>query len=188
IEARLRERLPAYMLPHWIELLERLPINPNGKLDRDALRMFAHAPRAASRGEQEAHGPTEARMLAVWRSALAAPGIGLDDDFFAAGGHSLLAVRLVAEAEREFGVRVRTARLFEARTVRRFSRLVDELRSDAANSLGCVVTIQAGGKRPPLVFLSGYGSAVIVFEALARALGPEQPLYVLDVGAFPVEE
>src|SRR5690606_27140082 len=92
------------------------------------------------------------------------------------------------EVEREFGVRVRTARLFEAPTVRRFSRLVDELRSDAASSLGCVVTIQAGGKRPPLVFLSGYGSAVIVFEALARALGPEQPLYVLDVGAFPVEE
>ncbi|MFA7505415.1 MAG: amino acid adenylation domain-containing protein [Burkholderiaceae bacterium] len=192
IEARLRERLPAYMLPHRIRLLERLPINANGKLDRDALRSIA---RAAEQGAapavaapDEELGPTEARMLEVWRGALGAPAIGLDDDFFALGGHSILAVKLLARVEQVFGVRVRTARLFDAPTVRRFSRLLDELRSDAASGLGCVVPIQTGGSRPPLVFLSGYGGAVIVFEALARALGPEQPLYVLDVGAFPVDE
>src|SRR5690606_29066079 len=129
-------------------------------------------------------GPTEERMLAVWRAALAAPTIGPDGDFFAVGGHSILAVKMGAEVERAFGVRVRTARLFEAPTVRLFSRLVDEKRRDAAARLGCVVPIQVGGSRPPLVFLSGYGSAVIVFEALARALGPDQPLYVIDPGAF----
>jgi amino acid adenylation domain-containing protein len=191
IEARLRERLPAFMLPQRITLVERLPINPNGKLDRDALRALANEPVPAGPAMAavvEALGPTEARMLEVWRGALGNPAIGPDDDFFAVGGHSILAVKMVAEVERAFGVRVRTARLFEAPSVRRFSRLVDELHGDAATRLGCVVSIQAGGGRPPLVFLSGYGGAVLVFEALARALGPDQPLYVLDIGAFPVEE
>ena len=190
IEARLRERLPAFMLPRAIVVLERLPINPNGKLDRDALRTVAPHRPSGPPGAVEAGplGPTGERMLAIWRAALAAPGIGPDDDFFAMGGHSILAVRMVAEVERAFGVRIRTARLFEAPTVRRFSRLVEETREDPSARLGCVVPIQAGGSRPPLVFLSGYGSAVIVFEALARALGPDQPLYVLDVGAFPTEE
>src|SRR5690606_12233170 len=115
-------------------------------------------------------GPTGERMLAIWRAALGAPDIGPDDDFFAVGGHSILAVRMVAEVERAFGLRIRTARLFEAPTVRRFARLVEETREDASARPDCVVPIQAGGGRPPLVFLSGYGSAVIVFEALARAL------------------
>jgi len=190
LETRLRERLPAYMLPRSIVVLERLPISPNGKLDRDALRAMARSRPAATPASADAGplGPTAERMLAIWRAALGAPALGPDDDFFAAGGHSILAVKMVAEVERAFGVRIRTARLFEAPTVRRFSALVERTREDPSARLGCVVPIQPGGSRPPLVFLSGYGSAVIVFEALARALGPDQPLYVLDVGAFPTEE
>src|SRR5690606_14423892 len=146
IGARLRERLPAYMLPQRIAVLARLPINPNGKLDREALRASARDQEPGTGAAAGPLGPTEERMLAVWRAALAAPAIGPDDDFFAVGGHSILAVKMVAEVERAFGLRLRTARLFEAPTVRLFSRLVDEKRRDAATRLGCVVPIQSGGR------------------------------------------
>ncbi|MGW2397465.1 non-ribosomal peptide synthetase [Kitasatospora sp. NPDC001664] len=103
LRAHLAERLPAFMLPATLTLLDRLPLAPNGKVDRAALP----APAAQAEREQ-ADGESVAETVArVWAALLPGAEAGADSeevDFFAAGGSSLLAVQLVARVQQELGI------------------------------------------------------------------------------------
>ncbi|MFI5532925.1 amino acid adenylation domain-containing protein [Kitasatospora sp. NPDC051853] len=104
LRAHLAERLPAFMLPATLTVLDRLPLAPNGKVDRSALPApAAEAERARTDGESVAE--TVARVWAVLLpGARAADGGEEETDFFAAGGSSLLAVQLVARVQQELGI------------------------------------------------------------------------------------
>jgi amino acid adenylation domain-containing protein len=114
----IRQRLPEYMIPSLIVELERIPLTPNGKVDRLAL------PDPFTRAEGAIHGftepvtPTEEALVAIWREVLKAEQVGVEDDFFEAGGHSLLAMQVVSRVERAFGVSVSVRRFFESPTIR----------------------------------------------------------------------
>ncbi|MFE2297689.1 amino acid adenylation domain-containing protein [Streptomyces sp. NPDC059445] len=115
-------RLPDYMVPAHLLVLDRLPLTPSGKLDRAALPepRFAGAEYRAPRGEAE-------RVLAeVYADVLGAgPGqIGVDDDFFAGGGDSIRSIQVVARAKAR-GVVVTTREIFEHRTVARLAELAE---------------------------------------------------------------
>jgi amino acid adenylation domain-containing protein len=86
LAAHAAERLPRYMLPAAILLLPTLPLTPNGKLDRAAL---PEPPAGAEPVREEPPTPGERRVLAIWRKEFGNEKLGLDDEFFAAGGHSL---------------------------------------------------------------------------------------------------
>ena len=114
--ARVRERLPVYMVPSDFVLLPRLPLNPNGKVDRRALA--AIAPDETRRGGTPLQGELERRIAAVWREVLGIEEVGADDNFFDAGGHSLLLVRLHSRLEEALGRTIPLVELFGAPTVR----------------------------------------------------------------------
>ncbi|MFD1815429.1 amino acid adenylation domain-containing protein [Rhodococcus gannanensis] len=95
----LAQRIPEYMIPSTITVIDRIPLTSNGKVDRSALVEPAVGP-TTSRPPRTA---TEATVLQEFRDALGDPGIGVDDDFFAHGGHSLLASRVVARLRAALG-------------------------------------------------------------------------------------
>jgi amino acid adenylation domain-containing protein len=180
LRALLRDQLPAYMVPSAYCLLDSLPLMSNAKLDRRALP--APSPMAFdAHARPPLEDPLERSLQEIWERSLRVQPIGPDDDFFALGGHSLKAIRLLADVERELGVALRAATLFEAPTIR---RLAAWMRDDRARTVSTVIPVQPKGDRSPLFFAPGAGGELFVFDALGRSLGVDQPLYVLDMYVF----
>ena len=124
--ADLKHRLPAYLVPSALARLDALPRLPNGKLDRKELAKLSSAtgPTAAYVAPRDL---TEAALAEVFAEVLGKERVGAFDDFFALGGHSLVAARAIARISRRLGVEVPLSVLFEAPTV---AGLAEKLRKD----------------------------------------------------------
>ncbi|HKH45326.1 MAG TPA: amino acid adenylation domain-containing protein, partial [Thermoanaerobaculia bacterium] len=109
-----REHLPAFMVPGAFVLMQALPLDPNGKVDRKALP----EPDPGPRGRYVApRTPLEGQVAAVWSEVLKVNRVGAEDDFFELGGHSLLATQIVARLERELGIDLGLRAFFDEPTV-----------------------------------------------------------------------
>jgi amino acid adenylation domain-containing protein len=124
LRAFLEERLPRYMVPAEIVLLPELPLNANGKLDRRALAARLAEPPALGRGLPPPRTPEERRIAAIWSEALGIESVGLRDDFFVIGGHSLVAVAVAERIQRELAVELPLAAFFRNPTVEGLARAI----------------------------------------------------------------
>jgi amino acid adenylation domain-containing protein len=125
LRRHLESLLPAHMVPNAFVLMERLPLTANGKLDRGALPT---PDRAAVVGKAEYRPPsTEAqqKVARLWRQALGVEKVGLRDNFFDLGGHSLHLVRLKTQLEEAFGREVPMVDLFRYPTLEGLARFLD---------------------------------------------------------------
>ncbi|WP_433570249.1 phosphopantetheine-binding protein [Streptomyces sp. CA-251247] len=122
----LGERLPEYMVPAVLILLDELPRTVGGKVDRDRLPdPDGHRP--ALSGEYVGpRNPTEQAIADVWKEVLQVDRIGIHDNFFDLGGHSLLATRVVIRLRAAFGCDIGVRTLFERPTVTRLAAAVEE--------------------------------------------------------------
>ncbi|HSF41682.1 MAG TPA: amino acid adenylation domain-containing protein, partial [Thermoanaerobaculia bacterium] len=120
----LRARLPAYMVPAAFVFLEKLPVTPNRKVDRRALPAPGEA--AVATGFAEPGSGLERAVAGVWREVLGRARVGLHDNFFDLGGHSLLGTSLLGRLQGLFGVELPLRALFEEPTVAGFVRRIEE--------------------------------------------------------------
>jgi amino acid adenylation domain-containing protein len=177
LRTQLAQTLPEFMLPAAVITLERMPVTANGKLDRAALPApdAAAAPRVARAPGDAA----ERHLLAIWESLFGRDGLSTDDDFFAIGGHSLLAVRLVDSIERTFGVRLPLDTFwFRGNTIRDIAGLLRG--ANAPLRWPLLVPIRPGGTRRPLFCVHTIGGNLFHYYELAKALPDGQPVMGLN--------
>ncbi|MEV4050454.1 amino acid adenylation domain-containing protein [Amycolatopsis sp. NPDC049688] len=134
LRAHVRDRLPQYMVPSAFVVLDRLPLLASGKLDRRALPSPDKQAAATGRAPRT---PVEEVLCGLFAEVLDTSSVGVDDDFFALGGHSLMATRLVARLRAVFGVELQVRSVFETPTVAGLATLLS--------------TSDAGAARPALV-------------------------------------
>ncbi|MEU7133014.1 amino acid adenylation domain-containing protein [Streptomyces sp. NPDC046261] len=197
IRAHAAGRLPAYMVPASFSVLPHLPRTASGKLDTARIVAHAAATRAGA-GEQRdvvpPSTPARRRMAEVWSRLLERDDIGEDDDFFALGGNSLLASRLVRQVEAEFGTPLPLRTVFGRRTL---AAMADALtpatapggpREAADDALVVPLSASAehenagasgtdGAAPVPLVVLHPLGGQLFPYEPLLRLLPPELPVW-----------
>jgi len=177
----LRASLPDYMVPERIVAMPELPLTPTGKIDRRAL---PDPPASARSADHVAPRDRDERaMTEIWQDVLALDRpVGLTDNFFALGGNSLLAARLLAAAEQWFHRTVPLSALFEDPTV---AHLVNVVRSHPVDFSSPLVVVNSAGERPPLFWFSLGLGGVLALRHLQPALGPDQPVYAFVVAALP---
>jgi thioesterase domain-containing protein/acyl carrier protein len=173
----LQEKLPDYMVPSGIILLDRLPLTANGKVDWRALP----SPGLEVGGESEAASPrtpVQKRLARIWQELLHRGPIGIHDSFFALGGHSLLAVRLAARIEEEFGQKLSLSTIFQKATV---SQLASALAGSQEIAPGVsMVEIRPGGPKEPLFVLPSLGNEVVWCQPVVRHLSTDRPIWGLQ--------
>jgi thioesterase domain-containing protein/SAM-dependent methyltransferase/acyl carrier protein len=175
----LRGRLPDYMLPAATVPLAQLPLNPAGKIDRQALPA-RHATTVSSRGPRNSH---EERLCSLFSELLGLERVGIDDDFYALGGHSLLATRLSARINKEFGVDMPLRTIMEYPTVAELGGLVlvGGAPGDHANSYDVVLPLNSdpGTGKEPVWFFHGGGGLGWAYFTFAPYVS-DRPAYALQ--------
>ncbi|WP_165898185.1 non-ribosomal peptide synthetase [Tumebacillus sp. BK434] len=181
LRGHLRQSLPEYMIPSAFVVMEHLPLTDNGKVDRRALPVPEEL---GIEREIEFVAPRdelETELAAIWEELLgAAPSV--KDDFFAIGGHSLLAVRMMALIEQRLGFSLPLSVLFQDGTI---AGLAELLRQGVGTRTGTsLVPVQATGSKPPVFFVHPVGGGIFSYFELARRLGADQPFYGLQALGF----
>ena len=122
-----RERLPEYMAPANLILLDRLPLTPNGKIDHKALPAPDQADGKSEAGFVPPGSEAEKALADIWLEVLNLDKVGVTDNFFELGGHSLLATQVFARVQAAFGVEVPLRTIFDKPTIAELASVLEEL-------------------------------------------------------------
>lgn len=193
LRQHVRQALPEFMVPSLFVHLDTLPITANGKLDRQAL-----PPEMRTGAVEKVRTPPrnefERRLVDIWQRVLGVAEIGIDDDFFEMGGHSLLSVRLFAMMSRELGEflpgpgggdagtgpALRPSLLWTASTIRQLAPHIAGVDAAAPPELTLIEVQRGEADRLPLLVLTGdWGGMGFYVRKIAGSLDPGQPVFAL---------
>jgi amino acid adenylation domain-containing protein len=175
LRSHLKASLPEYMVPTAFVAMPRLPLTPNGKVDRRALP----APQYSAPTEKHvaARDEVEQQLVQIWEKVLRTSPIGVTDNFFEIGGHSLMAVRLMSEIQKATGKSLPLASLFQGATIEALAQII---RDGVAAPEQIVTEVQRGSGKNPFFAIVVPGVNALGYINLARHLGPDEPLYKIQ--------
>jgi amino acid adenylation domain-containing protein len=179
----LDERLPRALIPSAFVVVDAIPTLPNGKVDRAAL------PEPDLTGAADYLAPrdlVEGRLTVIWEEVLGVPEVGVRDDFFALGGHSLTALRLTMRVRREFERELPVETVLANPTVERLAML---LRSEETLAPSVpIVALRSTGSKIPIFFMHGLGGQVFRYHKLSMHLGDGRPAFGIPARGFHADE
>jgi amino acid adenylation domain-containing protein len=177
----LSDTLPDYMVPSEFLIVDKLPLTTSGKIDFKALMAWSalnqERPIVAPRTE------TEKRVCEIWTVVMKRADVSIEDDFFAYGGDSLVAVGLIQEINATFGTSLPLHALFTAPTIEKLARLVDGGGADESSRL---IRLKARGTLSPVFCWPGLGGYPMNLRALAGKISIDRPFY--GIQAYGISE
>ncbi|RYD55333.1 MAG: amino acid adenylation domain-containing protein [Sphingobacteriales bacterium] len=186
IVARMKRRLPEYMIPgKWVEL-DAMPLTDNGKINVKALKGISGKEQLKDDFVAPA-GETETALAEVWQQILGVKQVGVNDNFFELGGQSLLAVELITEMEKKLGRGLPINILYKCPTIAQLSSFLQtEVVEKKWKSL---TAIKPNGTKTPIYLIHGDGIYLSSFQNLADFVDADQPVYsLLPIGINGNEE
>nr|MBA3922806.1 alpha/beta fold hydrolase [Nostocaceae cyanobacterium] len=165
-------------------LMDSLPLNPNGKLDRGSLPAPADARRLPESISVAPRDELEMQLAKIWEKVLGIQPIGVQDNYFDLGGNSLQALRLFTQIDRIFGKQLPLSTLLKSGTVEALANIIRQpempalLQDDAPWS--SLVPIQTKGDKPPLFCIHPAGGNILSYRELFFHLDPHLPVYALQ--------
>jgi amino acid adenylation domain-containing protein len=137
LREHLKARLPEYMIPSAWVMLDKLPLNANGKIDRHALPDPEQV--SATRAYVSPRTPTEKALASIWAEVLQIKQVGADDDFFQLGGHSLLATQIVSRIREQLKVELSLRTLFEKPTLAGLAKAVEAVEGNGNKQVAATI-------------------------------------------------
>jgi non-ribosomal peptide synthetase component F/thioesterase domain-containing protein len=171
----LKPQLPLYMVPSAFVKLETLPLTPQGWVNRHGLPIPDDDAKLLSVTENagDCRDELDFQLTQIWEAVLGIQGIGIQDNFFDRGGHSLLAVQLFAQIEATFSTQFMLSTLLAAPTIAQQAELI---RARGATGKDLLVPLQHGNANTPALFCL---YSILLYRDLAQHMGPEQTVHGL---------
>jgi amino acid adenylation domain-containing protein len=174
LQSKLAKTLPDYMIPGIIVTLKEFPLTPTGKIDRQSL------PEPLEREEPleaEPLGELEKQLAGIWKQVLGLKNVGIDEPFSVLGGHSLSALRIIAQIQKDVSPNTPFEALLQSATI---TQQADAIRNPQTSpNRSCIIPIQTEGSLPPFFCVSPTVIDVVTYRDLALNLGKSQPFYAL---------
>ena len=183
LRIHLRDKLPDYMIPAAFVELEAIPLTPSGKIDRQALPTPDDSRPQLETKYVAPSTPIEKQLANIWADVLGIENIGIHDNFFALGGHSLMAVRLFTRIESTFARRIPLAMLFQHGTVHHLAGLLAESRPETDPV--SLVKIKPKGEGRAVYLMPSINGELLFSKSMIEEMGIHFPVFGLQPALSP---
>lgn len=178
IKMYLKSKIPDYMIPSDYVFLSEIPLTPSGKADKKSLPEPESVRSNESNNYEEPKDELELQLVKIWEKVIGIKPVGVNDNFFEIGGHSLLALRVFGYIEKLTGKKLALSTLFDYPTVR---QIADVLKSEGwVRPWKSLVAVKPGGSKIPFFCVPPAAGTALHFQAMVKYISKDQPFYVLE--------
>ncbi len=181
----LRSKLPNYMQPSTIVLLEEFPRLPNGKIDQTALPTTDASPNELGETTRP-QSALETQLLSIWKSVLQTDKVHVTDNFFEIGGDSIRTIQLIAKAQQQ-GIQLAPNHLFDYQSIRALAAFLEN-EDEEAKAWESLTALKKGSSKLPLFCIHSGGGHVFFYRNLVNYLDEKHSLYALQAKGIDGKE
>lgn len=178
LRLQLKQRLPEYMIPTHFVPIEAVPLTPNGKIDYRLLPAPQELHPEREKGYVAPRDPVEELLAKIWAEVLGVEKVGIHDNFFDLGGHSLMCLQIINQLHKA-GLWVTAPQFFQHPTIAELASVATTAPAIASDEDGgsSLVALRPRGTRPPLFLVHTAPGDVLGYINLVNLLGDDQPCY-----------
>jgi amino acid adenylation domain-containing protein len=175
LKQHLKTHLPDYMIPSQIIRLDEFLLTPNGKIDRQALPHPNHESQSLYEAPRN---KIEQQLTEIWSLIVECEKISIHDNFFDLGGHSILAIKLLNEIQKNFNQELSLTSLFQNPTIAQLAQQLSQF--EVQPSISDLLVLQASGQKTPIFCIAGANGHAFYFRDFAMNFADEHPVYGLE--------